>query len=71
MANGWQGLPTAEDDQAWTLAQRRIARRRNWLLAAAAVTGFVVVAAGTYLIVDQNRHEREFLSGIFSTTVIL
>ncbi|MGW7612178.1 serine/threonine protein kinase [Streptomyces sp. NPDC054766] len=54
VAAGWE-LPTAEDDPAWTLARRRIARRRTWLVAAAAVTSFAVAAAGTYLIADQNR----------------
>jgi hypothetical protein len=39
---GWEGLPAAEDDPAWTLARRRVARRRTWLVAAAAVTGFAV-----------------------------
>ncbi|MFD7475659.1 hypothetical protein ACFV8Z_26740 [Streptomyces sp. NPDC059837] len=38
---GWEGLPAAEDDPAWTLARRRVARR-TWLVAAAAVTGFAV-----------------------------
>ncbi|MGW1537845.1 serine/threonine-protein kinase [Streptomyces aureus] len=54
-AAGWEGWPAAEDDPAWTLARRRIARRRTWLMAAAAVTGFVVAAAGTILIADQIR----------------
>ncbi|MFD5520723.1 serine/threonine protein kinase [Streptomyces sp. NPDC127066] len=52
---GWEGLPAAGDDPAWTLARRRIVRRRNWFVAAAAVTGFVVAAAGTILIADQIR----------------
>ncbi|WP_323137172.1 MULTISPECIES: hypothetical protein [unclassified Streptomyces] len=39
---GWEGLPAAEDDPAWTLARRRVARRRTWLVAAAVVTGFAV-----------------------------
>lgn len=52
---GWEGLPATEDDPAWTLARRRIARRRTWLVAAVAVTAFAVAGASTYLIVDQNR----------------
>ncbi|MEV6534928.1 serine/threonine-protein kinase [Streptomyces sp. NPDC051639] len=52
---GWEGLPAAEDDPAWTLARRRIARRRTWLVAAAAVTGFAVAAASAYLIADHNQ----------------
>ncbi|MFD9514432.1 serine/threonine protein kinase [Streptomyces mirabilis] len=52
---GWEGLPAAEDDPAWTLARRRFARRRTWIAAAAAVTGFAVAAASTYLIAEQNR----------------
>ncbi|MFF0001717.1 serine/threonine protein kinase [Streptomyces avermitilis] len=52
---GWEGLPAAEDDPAWTLARRRVARRRTWLVAAAAVTGFAVAAASAYLIAEQNQ----------------
>ncbi|MCX5096500.1 hypothetical protein OOK36_48815 [Streptomyces sp. NBC_00365] len=52
---GWEVLPAAEDDPAWTLARRRVARRRTWLVAAAAVTGFAVAAAGAYLIVEQKQ----------------
>ncbi|XDO63840.1 serine/threonine protein kinase [Streptomyces sp. RLB1-33] len=55
VAAGWEGLPAAEDDPAWTLARRRFARRRSGLVAAAAVTGFAVAAASTYLIAEQNR----------------
>ncbi|MFE2297912.1 serine/threonine-protein kinase [Streptomyces sp. NPDC059445] len=42
VAAGWEGLPAVEEDPAWTLARRRIAHRRTWLVAAAAVTGFAV-----------------------------
>ncbi|MFE1292438.1 serine/threonine protein kinase [Streptomyces sp. NPDC058751] len=52
---GWEGLPAVEDDPAWSLALRRVARRRLWLTAAAAVTGFAVAAAGVRLIVEQDR----------------
>nr|WP_263974388.1 serine/threonine-protein kinase [Streptomyces triticiradicis] len=52
---GWEGLPAVEDDPAWSLALRGVARRRLWFAAAAAVTGFAVAAVGTYLIADQNR----------------
>ncbi len=52
---GWEGLPPSEDDPAWTLARRRVARRRLWLSAAAAATGFAVAAASTYLIAEHNR----------------
>lgn len=55
VAAGWEGLPAAEDDRAWTLARRRFARRRTGLIAAAAVTGFAVAAVSTYLIADQNQ----------------
>ncbi|MFE4698725.1 serine/threonine protein kinase [Streptomyces sp. NPDC056738] len=55
VAAGWEGWPVAEGDPAWTLARRRIARRRIGLVAAAAVTGFAVAAAGTILIADQIR----------------
>ncbi|MBO7936656.1 serine/threonine protein kinase [Streptomyces sp. S9] len=46
---GWEGLSTAEDDPAWALARRRVARRRAWLGATAAVTVVAVAAVGTYL----------------------
>ncbi|MGW1963597.1 hypothetical protein ACWCPD_25605 [Streptomyces sp. NPDC001935] len=55
VAAGWERWPAAEDDAAWTVARRRIARRRIGLVAAAAVTGFAVAAAGTILIADQIR----------------
>ncbi len=56
MTAAWEGLPPVEDDPAWAVARRRVARRRTWLVAAAAVTGFVVAAAGTYLIAEQGRN---------------
>ncbi|MET8289879.1 serine/threonine-protein kinase [Streptomyces sp. NPDC005132] len=67
---GWQGLPAAEDDTAWTLARRRIARRRTWLVAAAAVTGFAVAAAGAWLIADhsQDGHRFNTRAGTVDTT---
>ncbi|MFF9607528.1 hypothetical protein ACF1GY_35585 [Streptomyces sp. NPDC014684] len=52
---GWEGLPTSEDDPTWTLARRRVARRRLWLGAAAAATSFALAAASTYLIAGINR----------------
>ncbi|MER6432131.1 serine/threonine-protein kinase [Streptomyces sp900105245] len=52
---GWEGLPPSEDDPAWTLARRRGARRRLWLSAAAAATGFAVAAVSAYLIAEHNR----------------
>ncbi|MGW1501910.1 hypothetical protein ACWCQW_25600 [Streptomyces mirabilis] len=52
---GWEGVPATEDDPAWTLAWRRVTRRRTWLVAAAAVTGFAVAAASAYLIAEQNQ----------------
>ncbi|WP_432173950.1 serine/threonine protein kinase [Streptomyces sp. Tue6028] len=51
----WEGLSAAEDDPAWTVARRRVARRRAWLIAAAAATAFVMAAASTYLIAEQDR----------------
>ncbi|MFJ8728693.1 serine/threonine-protein kinase [Streptomyces bauhiniae] len=56
MTAAWEGLPTVEDDPAWAVARRKVARRRTWLVVAAAVTGFVVAAAGTYLIAEQGRN---------------
>ncbi|MFH8282698.1 hypothetical protein [Streptomyces antibioticus] len=44
-----EGLSTAEDDPAGALAWRRVARRRAWLGAMAAVTVVGVAAVGTYL----------------------
>ncbi|MEW2317682.1 serine/threonine-protein kinase [Streptomyces bauhiniae] len=55
MTAAWEGLPPVGDDPAWAVARRKATRRRTWLVAAAAVTGFAVAAAGTYLIAGHGR----------------
>ncbi|NEB93971.1 serine/threonine protein kinase [Streptomyces bauhiniae] len=55
MTAAWEGLPTVDEDPAWAAARRKVARRRTWLVATAAVTGFVVAAVGTYLIAERGR----------------
>ncbi|WP_244317417.1 serine/threonine-protein kinase [Streptomyces bauhiniae] len=55
MTAAWADLPPVEDDPAWAVARRKATRRRTWLVAVAAVTGFVVAAAGTYWIAEQGR----------------
>ncbi|WP_326783081.1 serine/threonine protein kinase [Streptomyces sp. NBC_00151] len=50
---GWD-LPVSEDDAAWTLARRRVTRRRTRLIATAGVILFAAAAAGSYLIAGQD-----------------
>ncbi|MYZ09179.1 hypothetical protein GT028_17650, partial [Streptomyces sp. SID2999] len=56
MTAAWADLPPVADDPAWDAARRKAGRRRTWLVAAAAVTGFAVAAVGTYLTVEQGRN---------------
>ncbi|MFD8295022.1 hypothetical protein ACFV13_02210 [Streptomyces bauhiniae] len=55
MTAAWADLPPVEDDPAWAVARREATRRRTRLVAVAAVTGFAVAAAGTYLIAEYGR----------------